>query len=366
VFVVLWVGVAGGAVGVIWSILQNVAGTNMSASDRWFFLALGVLSAIAAAAAIGATLGLTARDQWGPTAGWITVGAFALTIVLAPLAAAVGWGLVQVPKNQLVSAERRPGGGRRAGSAALVAALALALVGSAAAWGSAHPLTTALTPTPSPSPTGCAIAQAGSPMTATAGGGLCGFQLGLPVVALDCKSASSLPAEIHSLSFNDAKAVSGTGGATFSRDGGGCHFASPSYEIDSRLESVNDLSPGDTVFVADFVSPPTGTLTFGFLFGCDGNGCLQADFSMPDATVETFDGSKSLGSQFRAPRVGTNRLMVMIRQKQITVWFNGTIVTTATVLRSHAAGSYSLYMESFDKTKAVSAVALQFAIYRLA
>jgi hypothetical protein len=367
VYVVLWVGVVAGALGVIWSIEQNLAGTS---SNRWLFLTLGVLSAIAGSAAIAAILGLAARDQWGPTAGWITVAAFALTLLLAPLAAAVGWGLVQLPKSQLVSAERRPGGGRRAGSAALVAAVTLALVGSTAAWGWTHPAgTVAAGPSPSPSPTICAIAQPDSPITASAAGGLCAFNLGSPIVRLDCRAVTAPPPALKAVSYDYSKNTSGVlgGGGTLSMDSQGCHMTAPAYKIEEDLVSVDSLPAGDVLMLADLVpAQPVPKFSVDFFYGCDTVGCIDTYIWTPDSTLNILEDSTSLVSQHIDLRVGSNRLMMVVHQKEIRVWLNGNLIATESALRTHGAGKYYLTMESRSTTGPVRLDILQYYVFHLA
>jgi len=243
--------------------------------------------------------------------------------------------------------------------------LMLLLVGSTAAWGWSRSGGPVAGPTASPTPAGCAIAHAGSPIVASAAGGLCGFNLGARVVGLDCASTTSLPPEIHALSV-DPSGNSGKGGAKFGFDSTGCHFSSPTYQVDSRLESIKDLPAGNTMFLADVVSPAVGTLSVGFLFGCDGKGCIDTDFYVPAGTIDVFEGDTSLVSRHADAQAGANRLLVTIRGVEVKVWFNGELVATQSVSRLHGAGSYSLFVDSFDKTKTVSMDVQRFAVYRLA
>ena len=366
VYVVMWIGIGVGMLGVIWSTVQSLAATGMSTSARGTFLALGIVSAIAAAATLAALLGLRARDKWGPTAAWVSVIALALSVLGAPLAAGVGWGLAQAPKNQLVSNERKPGGGLRAGGAALAGALMLLLVGSTAAWGWSRSNGAPVSgPTVSSSPTSCAFAKPGAQTTDSAAVGLCGFSLGPRVVQLDCQAASGLPDEIHALSV-DPNNVEGRGGATFRMDSAGCHFASPGYQVDSRLQSTDQLSPGDTMFLVDFVAPGTGTLSVGFVFGCDGTSCVYAEFYLPNNLIRVYDGTTQVVSREVPSQINTNRLLVTYRQKQVSLWLNGTFLSTESLPRSHGAGRYSLYVDSYEKGKTVSMDVLKYAVYRLA
>jgi len=366
VYVVLWAGIVVGILGVIWSIVASL-GADMSSGARWTFLLLGVFSATGGAAAIAALAGLSARDRWGPTAAWVAVIAFALSVVGAPIAAAIGWGLAQAPKNQLTSNERRPGGGLRAGGAALAGALMLVLVASTSAWGWSRS-TPGVAPVSkaSPSPTACAIAQPDSPINAGAGGGLCGFHLGTRIVSLDCRNATTAPAALKIGSYDFVNKKSG-GGGTLVMDGQACHMTAPSNRVEISLSSVDSLAAGDVMMLADFVpAQPVKRFDLSFFYSCDTTGCIDADIYTPDNTVNVYDDSTTLGSQHIDLHVVTNRLMMTMHGKEIKVWFNGRLVSTQSALRTHTAGKYWLSLESRDTTGAVRVDLMNFAVYRLA
>jgi serine/threonine protein kinase len=369
VLVVLAVGAALAALALVFAISVNLFATAMTATDRWSYLGLTLLFALATAAPIAALIGLAGRDRWAPTAAWAAIGTLALTVCGIPLAAAAAWGLYRTPTNEIVTRERKPGGGMRVGSAAGLVALLLIIGTSTVAWGWTHPATTASNNTPlvtvSPSPTACVIAEPGGAVDATAANALCGFGLSAPVVDVNCRTASALPPELASFSRDNNKSEVG-GGGTFSMDSSGCHFTSPSYFISSRMESVNDLPVGDTVMVADVIPATSGNYDFDFLYGCDTTGCIEAAVFTSDSTLQVFDDGKSLVSEHVTIKAGkTNRLMMTVQQKQIRVWFNGTIITTQSAARLHDTGLYIFELTSFDKTGSVHMDAVRFAVYRL-
>jgi serine/threonine-protein kinase len=364
VYVVMWIGIVVGILGVIWSVVQNLGAGSMTSPQRWTFLALGIFSAIAAAATIAALVGLTARDSWGPTAAWVSVISFALSIIGAPIAAAIGWGLAQAPRNQMVANERRPGGGLRAGGAALAGALMLVLVSSTAAWGWSQTSGRTSNPAATPSPTACAIAQPGSPITAGAAGGLCGFSLGSRVVLLDCRTATATPAALKTASYDFSKNVDG-GGGTLVMDGQGCHMTSPAYKVEISLGSVDTLVAGDLMMIADLVpAQPVKKFDFTFYY-CDTKGCIDADIYTPDNTVNVYEDTKLLGSQHIELRALTNRLMMSLHHKEIRIWLNGHLVTTQSAARDRTSGKYWLALESRDTTSSVRVDLLNFAVFKL-
>src|SRR5205823_314361 len=111
--------------------------SELQTSDRVFWLLVGIAGALATSLCLAAVLGLGARDRWGPAMAWTSVAVLAITVIGAPLAAAVGWGLSQA-KGQLVDAQPRPGSGMRLGSAGIAAALTLLIASSASVWGWTH------------------------------------------------------------------------------------------------------------------------------------------------------------------------------------------------------------------------------------
>ena len=64
-------------------------------------------------------------------------------------------------------------------------------------------------------------------------------------------------------------------------------------------------------------------------------------------------------------RTGANRLVMVVNQQLIRVWFNGTLITTQAQDRSHGSGLYGLSLISLDKTGPVRMDALRFAVYSL-
>ena len=363
VLIVLAVNAAISALGVLFAIIVNITGSDLSTSTRVTWLLLGILFAIASALSIGALLGLIGRDGWAPVAGWASVGTLALTIVGIPFAAAAGWGLVSASKAQ-AGAQPKPGGPMRAVGTALVMVVMLVITGTASTWGWTHPvLTSSVTPAHSPSPSVCAMAQPGSQITASAAGGVCGFAVSTTLVELDCRRVTAPPSALNAISWDYNKKAEG-GTATLAMDNGGCHFAAPSYFVASELVSDVNLAPGDTVMVADLV-PVEGKVGMRFLYGCDGTGCTIAELYLPDNTVDVFEDGKDLISHDVTVHTGANRLMLAVQKLQIRVWFNGTLITTQTQTRTHAAGLYGLSLISLDKTGPVRMDSLQFAVYRV-
>jgi serine/threonine protein kinase len=363
VILTLWAGVALGVLGLIFAIVYALFVADMSDSDRWIWLLVGVLSVIAFASSLAALLGLGARDRWGPMMGWASVATLALTIIGSPLAAGVGWGLAQASKGQLVAEQPRPGGAMRLGGAATAGVLLLLTMSIATAWGWTHPFTSG-TPVSNTTPTQCTILQADTPMTPSAVGSDCGFHVTSTLVQTDCRTITALPSTLIAGSLDADKGVDG-GGGTFKPDSAGCHLVAPTYHIEEYLISSATLAPGDTLMVADFGLPSIGG-NFGFLYACDSPGCIEGSFHLSDNTINVFDDATPLISQVVTPNVGTNRLMMAVQGKQVKVWINGHLVATETAARSHLAGKYYMFMESESKTASVEVIALQYAVYRIA
>jgi hypothetical protein len=364
VILTLWAGVALGVLGLIFAIVYALFVADMSDSDRWIWLLVGVLSVIAFASSLAALLGLGARDRWGPMMGWASVATLALTIIGSPLAAGVGWGLAQASKGQLVAEQPRPGGAMRLGGAATAGVLLLLTMSIATAWGWTHPFTSG-TPVSNTTPTQCTILQADTPMTPSAVGSDCGFHVTSTLVQTDCRTITNLPSTLTAGSLDADTGVDG-GGGTFKPDSAGCHMVAPAYHIEEYVVSNATLAPGDTLMVADFGLPSIGG-NFGFLYACDHSpGCIEASFHLSNNTIYVFDDSTQLIGQVVSPGVGTNRLMMAVQGKQVKVWINGQLVATETAPRTHAAGNYYMFMESATKTASVEVIATQYAVYRIA
>ena len=121
------------------------------------------------------------------------------------------------------------------------------------------------------------------------------------------------------------------------------------------------------MMLADFVpTQPAKKFDFSFFYSCDTTGCIDADIYTPDNTVNVYDDAKLLGSQHVDLRAGTNRLMMVMHDKEVRVWVNGTLMTTQTALRAHTGGKYWLAFESRDTTGSVGVDLLNFAVFRLA
>jgi hypothetical protein len=363
VLIVLVVNAAIAALGVLLAIIVEVVGSDVTTSVRVTYLVLGILFALASSLSIGALLGLVGRDRWAPFAGWASVGTLALTLVGIPFAAAAGWGLVSASKSQ-AGTQPKPGGGTRVVGTVLVMVVMLVISGTTSTWGWTHPVFTAsVTPSPSPSSHVCTIEQPDTAITAAAAGAACGFAISSPVAELDCRSVTSPPPALSAVSWDYNKKAAG-GTATMTMDSSGCHFVSNAYFVASELVSKNNLAPGSTLMVADLV-PVAGAIGMRFLFGCDGTGCTIAELYLPDNTVDVWEDGKDLISHPVTIRTGANRLVMVVNQQLIRVWFNGTLITTQAQDRSHGSGLYGLSMISLDKTGPVRMDALQFAVYSL-
>lgn len=366
VAIVLWLGVALGVATLITAAIYDLGGTDMASSDRVVWLLIGILGALAIAIPMAAALGLGARDKWGPAMGWTSVAILALTVIGAPLAAAVGWGMAQA-KGTLVGEQSRPGSGMRLGSASAVAVVALILTAATSAWGWTHPFSAGANPaastTPSPSSTPCNILKPDTVLAATAVGTECGFSVASPVVQLHCRAVSALPSNLTSGSFDIDKNTSG-GGATVTFHNDGCRAQSPAYDVEAYIESVDKLDPGPLLLVTDFV-PPTAQGDIGFLWGCDGTGCSDADFDTANNSIYVFEDGKRLLAQQVTPLAGVNRLAVVAQNQQIKVWFNGTLVATQSITRTHNAGTFDWTLVSYEKAKPVEAVLTQLGVYKL-
>jgi hypothetical protein len=296
--------------------------------------------------------------------GWASVAALGITIVGAPLAAAVGWGLAQAPRTQLVADQPRRGGGTRLLVGSLTGALLLMAMSGATAWGWTHPFNPGTTSSNNRPLVACNIIKPDAAIDTSSVGTDCGFSLGAPVVQLDCKGVTAPPAPIHAVSHDDDAGNYG-GKATLSIDSAGCQLSSPTYHVDARLESTANLDKGDTLLVADFLPPQTGAFSDGFLYACDNTGCVDVFLYMPDSDIYVYDDSNQLLLQHVTTRVGTNRLVIAAQGLKLRVWFNGDLIGTETVGRAHDAGTYCFYMESDDKTAAVNTNLLKMALYRL-
>ena len=358
VSIVLWVGVAFGVATIITAAVIEIGGSELETSDRVLWLLVGIAGALAASLCLAAVLGLGARDRWGPAIAWTSVAVLAITVVGAPLAAAVGWGLSQA-KGQLVDTQPRPGSGMRLGSAGIAAVLTLLVASSTSVWGWTHSdVTTNVSSTP------CTILQAGTALASSAVGSECpNFAVASNAFKLDCRTVASLPSSLIQGSWDFNKSVDG-GGATIAVRTDGCHFDSPAYNVEGYVKSASTLDAGPLLLVADFV-PPAAAGDVGFLFGCDGH-CIDADLDTETNKVYVFEDGNKLVEQQVQPLAGTNRLVVVYQGQKVRVWLNGTMVTTENITRVHGAGNYYWFHISYDKSKPVDSLLLQMAIYKLA
>ena len=359
--VALWLGVALGLIGLILSVAVSLFANSLADSDRWVWLIVGLVSVVAATASAAALLGLGAHDRWGPSAAWASVAALALTIVGAPIAAAVGWGLARAMKGQLVADQQKPGGGMRLGGAALVGVLMLIVAGSASAWGWSH----ASTPPSDTTPTACTILQPNTTITKEAVGSDCGYKVASTVAQVDCRNMTALPDTLLAAGY-DSKTGSDTSGTTpVTFNGPGCDMVSPSETVDSHINTQAELA-GDAMMVADFV-PSKLHSWFGFLLGCDTtNKCIEASLRVGDTTnVYVFDDTTRLVIQPATPISGINRLVMVVQGKQIRVWLNGSLVATEPLGRIHGAASFEFYAQSTDTTHGVEILLVRFGVYRL-
>jgi serine/threonine protein kinase len=362
VSIVLWVGVAFGIATIITAAVVEVGGSGLQTSDRVFWLLAGIAGALATSLCIAAVLGLGARDRWGPAMAWTSVAVLAITVIGAPLAAAVGWGLSQA-KGQLVDTQPRPGSGMRLGSAGIAAVLTLLIASSASAWGWTHASNTGGTG-PTGNNTPCAVLQPGAQLAQSAVGSQCpGFAVASTAFQLDCRTIASLPNSLDQGSYDLTKGADG-GGATIAVRTDGCHFDAPAYNIEGYIKSASMLDAGPLLLVADFV-PPSAAGDVGFLFGCDGH-CVDADLDTENNKVYLFEDGKQLVEQQVQPLNGTNRLVAVYQGQKVRVWLNGSLVTTETITRVHAAGNYYWFHVSYDKSKPVDSLLIQMAIYKLA
>jgi len=359
VSIVLWVGVAFGVATIITAAVIEIGGSELQTSDRVFWLLVGIAGALVISLCLAAVLSLGARDRWGPAIAWTSVAVLAITVVGAPLAAAVGWGLSQA-KGQLVDTQPRPGSGMRLGSAGIAALLMLLIASSTSVWGWTHTsdVTTDVSTTP------CTILQAGTALAASAVGSECpNFAVASDAFKLDCRTIASLPSSMVEGSYDLNKSVDG-GGATIAVRTDGCHFDSPAYNVEGYLKSASTLDAGPLLLVADFV-PPSAAGDVGFLFGCDGH-CVDADLDTENNKVYLFEDGNKLVEQQVQPLAGTNRLVVVYQGQKVRVWLNGTMVTTESITRAHGAGNYYWFHLSYDKSKSVDSMLIQMAIYKLA
>lgn len=364
VLIVLAVSAGLAAVGLLVSAV-NLASPELSTTDRWTRLLLAVLLALASSLSLGTLLGLMGRDRWAPAMGWAAVGSLAVTLCGIPLAAAAGWGLYSASNRQAGSMPK-PGGAVRLGGTALVLTAMLVLSGSTAAWGWTHPSATAgPISTPSPTPSGCAIMQAGSPVTAGAVGGQCGFKLGQRVVQVDCSGVTALPPALKATSYDYEKKAAASGG--LSMDGQACHLTAPSYRVETGVVAADPLPVGDVLMLADLVpTRPLSPMWFGFDYACDATGCLSVFVDTRDSTLNVWDDSTSLLSQHIDLAPETNRLVVVVHQQEIRTWLNGNLIATMTALRVHGPGKYWLTVENLDKKSSPLRMDfLQFAVFRL-
>jgi len=359
VSIVLWVGVAFAIATIITAAVVEIGGSGLQTSDRVFWLLVGIAGALATSLCIAAVLGLRARDRWGPAMAWTSVAVLAITVVGAPLAGAVGWGLSQA-KGQLVDAQPRPGSGMRLGSAGIAALLTLLIASSTSVWGWTH----AGAGTPTVSSTPCTILQAGTALAPGAVGSECpNFAVASNAFKLDCRTIASLPSSLVEGSWDFNKNVDG-GGATVAVRTDGCHFDAPAYDVEGYIKSASTLDAGPLLLVADFL-PPASAGDVGFLFGCDGH-CVDADLDTDNNKVYLFEDGNKLVEQQVQPLSGPNRLVVVYQGQKVRVWLNGTLVTTETITRVHGAGNYYWFHVSYDKSKPVDSVLVQMAIYKLA
>jgi len=361
VSIVLWVGVAFGIATIITAGVIEIGGTGLQTSDRVFWLLVGIAGALATSLCLAAVLGLGARDRWGPTVAWTSVAVLAITVIGAPLAAAVGWGLSQA-KGQLVDAQPRPGSGMRLGSAGIVALLTLLIASSTSVWGWTHTDTGGSSLTGNVTP--CTVLQPGTQLAESAVGSQCpGFSVASTAFQLDCRAIASLPSSVDQGSYDLSKSADG-GGATVAVRTDGCHFDSPAYNVEGYIRSVSTLDVGPLLLVADFV-PPSAAGDVGFLFGCDGH-CVDADLDTDTKEVYLFEDGNKLVEQQVQPLAGTNRLVVVYQGQQVRVWLNGNLVTTENITRVHGAGHYYWFHLSYEKSKLVDSTLIQMAIYKLA
>ncbi len=361
VSIVLWVGVAFGIATIITAGVIEIGGTGLQTSDRVFWLLVGIAGALATSLCLAAVLGLGARDRWGPTVAWTSVAVLAITVIGAPLAAAVGWGLSQA-KGQLVDAQPRPGSGMRLGSAGIAALLTLLIASSTSVWGWTHTDTGGSSLTGNVTP--CTVLQPGTQLAESAVGSQCpGFSVASTAFQLDCRAIASLPSSVDQGSYDLSKSADG-GGATVAVRTDGCHFDSPAYNVEGYIRSVSTLDVGPLLLVADFV-PPSAAGDVGFLFGCDGH-CVDADLDTDTKEVYLFEDGNKLVEQQVQPLAGTNRLVVVYQGQQVRVWLNGNLVTTENITRVHGAGHYYWFHLSYEKSKPVDSTLIQMAIYKLA
>ena len=361
VSIVLWVGVAFGVATIITAAILEIGGGGLQTSDRIFWLLVGIAGALATSLCLAAVLGLGARDRWGPAMGWTSVAVLAITVVGAPLAAAVGWGLSQA-KGQLVDAQPRPGSGMRLASAGIAAVLTLLIASSASAWGWTH--SSAATPTAGTT-TPCTVLQPGTALTRSAVGSECpNFSAASSAFQIDCRTIASLPDTLDQGSYDLNKKADG-GGASIAVRTDGCHFQSPAYNIESYFDGKSALDPGPLLLVADFIpsSPPGFS---GFLFGCDPSKCIDTDFETDTSKVYVYEDGQSLVESQVQALGGVNRLVVAYQGQKVRVWMNGTLVTTTRITRIRGAGSYYWFFVSYDKSQPVDSVLVQMAIYKLA
>ena len=356
----MWAGAALGVAGVVLGTVYNLFVPDMEASDRWLWLLAGIFFAALLGVTVAAALGLSARDRWGPSAGWTSVALLGVSIIGAPIAAAVGWGLSQA-KGQLVADYPRAGGGTRLAGGGAACLLALIVISGTAAWGASHPYSTtgptATTPTP------CTILQPDTAITPDAVGTECTFKFKSSLSQIECRTVgTSLPAGFSQYSYDFNKKAAG-GGAAVTVDSSGCHLTAPANLIEEQLRT-GDLASGDVLAVADFVAP-NAKFDLGVASGCDPTGCLSGDLFTVDNTVGAFDDDTKFPAQKGSPLSGTNRLVLVIQGKQIRVWFNGDLMATQTAGRIHESGFSAVYLENFATSGAVSVDVLRFAVYRL-
>ncbi|HET7467449.1 MAG TPA: serine/threonine-protein kinase [Candidatus Dormibacteraeota bacterium] len=361
VAIVLWVGVALGIAGIMTAAVVEIGGSGLQTSDRVVWLLIGIASALVTSLSLGAALGLRARDRWAPAMAWTSVAALAITVIGAPLAGAVGWGLSQA-KGQLVDAQQRPGSGMRLGSVGAAAALTLLIASSTAVWGWTHPFGGSQTGETTSS-TECTILRAGTPIAPSAVGSDCGYSVASTALQLDCRTIANLPATLTTGSLDLDKGTNGAGGTVNIRTDG-CHLESPAFNIETYLRSSSTLAAGPLLLVADFVPPTLGDV--GFLFGCDGTGCVDADFDTSEHSVYVFEDTKQLVSQGANGVSGTNRLLVVAQGQQVRVWLNGSLVATEDLKRTHGAGNYDWFLVDYDKSNTASSPLVQMGVYKLA
>ena len=361
VSIMLWVSVAFGIATMITAAVIEIGGSGLQTSDRVFWLLAGIAGALATSLCLAAVLGLGARDRWGPAMAWTSVAVLAITVIGAPLAAAVGWGLSQA-KGQLVDAQPRPGSAMRLGSAGIAAVLTLLVASSTSAWGWTHSNAGGSNPTVSATP--CKVLQPGTQLTEGAVGTQCpGFSVASAAFQLDCRTIASLPGSLDQGSYDLNKNADG-GGATVAVRTDGCHFDAPAYNVEGYIKSASTVDAGPLLLVADFV-PPSAAGDVGFLWGCDGH-CVDADLDTENNKVYLFEDGNKLVEQQVQPLAGTNRLVVVYQGQKVRVWLNGTLVTTETITRVHGAGNYYWFHISYDKSRPVDSLLIQMAVYKLA